>query len=238
VSQAGSSTRRSVAEPGEPGSHHRAARGSRARQGDPRVLPLLVRPKMRLTIRRPSGTGDQREMRPLGIRRAGGSSGGRVHQPTPACTRCRPTPGMPPWPTRCSSGRVSGEPSRCPQCRAGSRLRTCSRTGAACRAGPRAIRGGRGDHVHLRYHRPAQGSDAHPRQPELLGLPAALEGLREELESVWEKSAGRAIRFRVSEVTLTLEAAALSRTCSFSACTVWPTPPCSQRTVRRWPNCS
>jgi Trypsin-co-occurring domain 2 len=43
---------------------------------------------------------------------------------------------------------------------------------------------------------------------ELLGLSAALEGLREELESVWEKSAGRAIRFRVSEVTLTLEAVA------------------------------
>ena len=43
---------------------------------------------------------------------------------------------------------------------------------------------------------------------ESMGLSAALEGLREELESVWEKSAGKAIRFRVSEVTLTLEAVA------------------------------
>ena len=42
----------------------------------------------------------------------------------------------------------------------------------------------------------------------LMGLSAALEGLREELESTWEKGAGKAIRFRVSEVTLTLEAVA------------------------------
>lgn len=40
---------------------------------------------------------------------------------------------------------------------------------------------------------------------ELMGLSAALEGLREELESTWEKSAGKAIRFRVGEATLTLE---------------------------------
>jgi hypothetical protein len=40
----------------------------------------------------------------------------------------------------------------------------------------------------------------------LMGLSAALEGLREELESTWEKGAGKPIRFRVSEVTLTLEA--------------------------------
>jgi hypothetical protein len=46
------------------------------------------------------------------------------------------------------------------------------------------------------------------RSPELLGLSAALEGLREELESVWEQSADKVIRFRVSEVTLTLEAVA------------------------------
>ena len=43
---------------------------------------------------------------------------------------------------------------------------------------------------------------------ELMGLSAALEGLREDLESAWEKGAGKAIRFRVSEVTLTLEAVA------------------------------
>lgn len=43
---------------------------------------------------------------------------------------------------------------------------------------------------------------------ELMGLSAALEGLREELESVWEKGAGKAIRFRASEVTLTLQAVA------------------------------
>ena len=42
----------------------------------------------------------------------------------------------------------------------------------------------------------------------LMGLSAALEGLREELESTWERSAGKAIRFRVGEVTLTLEAVA------------------------------
>ena len=44
--------------------------------------------------------------------------------------------------------------------------------------------------------------------PELLGLSGALDGLREELESAWEKGAGKAIRFRVSEVTLTLQAVA------------------------------
>jgi len=44
--------------------------------------------------------------------------------------------------------------------------------------------------------------------PELTGLSAALEGLRAELESTWEKSAGKAIRFRIGEVTLTLEAVA------------------------------
>ena len=44
--------------------------------------------------------------------------------------------------------------------------------------------------------------------PELMGLSAALEGLRAELESAWEEGAGKAIRFRVGEVTLTLEALA------------------------------
>jgi hypothetical protein len=43
---------------------------------------------------------------------------------------------------------------------------------------------------------------------EPMGLAAALEGLREELESAWEKGADKAIRFRVGEVTLTLEAVA------------------------------
>lgn len=44
--------------------------------------------------------------------------------------------------------------------------------------------------------------------PELMGLSAALEGLREELETAWAQGAGKALRFRVSEVTLTLEAVA------------------------------
>lgn len=43
---------------------------------------------------------------------------------------------------------------------------------------------------------------------ELLGLATALDGLREELELAWEKGAGKNIRFRVSDVTLTLEAVA------------------------------
>jgi hypothetical protein len=43
---------------------------------------------------------------------------------------------------------------------------------------------------------------------ELVGLAAALEGLREDLETAWAKGAERPIRFRVSEVTLTLEAVA------------------------------
>jgi hypothetical protein len=44
--------------------------------------------------------------------------------------------------------------------------------------------------------------------PELMGLSTALEGLRDELESAWQKGAGKTIRFGVSEVTLTLEAVA------------------------------
>lgn len=39
-------------------------------------------------------------------------------------------------------------------------------------------------------------------------LSVALEGLRAELESAWAESAGRPIRFRVREVTLTVEAVA------------------------------
>lgn len=41
-----------------------------------------------------------------------------------------------------------------------------------------------------------------------MGLSSALEGLREELESAWAESAGKTVRFRVSEVTLTLNAVA------------------------------
>jgi hypothetical protein len=44
--------------------------------------------------------------------------------------------------------------------------------------------------------------------PELMGLSGALDGLREELETAWEKGAGKAIRFGVSEVTLTLQTVA------------------------------
>jgi hypothetical protein len=41
-----------------------------------------------------------------------------------------------------------------------------------------------------------------------LGLSAALEGLRGELEAAWASGQGKPVRFRVSEVTLTLEAVA------------------------------
>jgi NTP-dependent ternary system trypsin peptidase co-occuring protein len=41
-----------------------------------------------------------------------------------------------------------------------------------------------------------------------LGLSAALEALREELEAAWTSSQGSVVRFRVSEITLTLEAMA------------------------------
>lgn len=47
---------------------------------------------------------------------------------------------------------------------------------------------------------------------ELVGLAAALEGLREDLEMAWAKGADRVIRFRVSEVTLTLETVARRET--------------------------
>jgi hypothetical protein len=46
---------------------------------------------------------------------------------------------------------------------------------------------------------------------ELLGvvdLSSALEALREELEEAWEASQGRRVRFRVSDVTLTVQAVA------------------------------
>lgn len=41
-----------------------------------------------------------------------------------------------------------------------------------------------------------------------VGLAAALEALRDELESAWHASRGRSIRFRASKVTLTMEAVA------------------------------
>ncbi len=41
-----------------------------------------------------------------------------------------------------------------------------------------------------------------------LGLAAALEGLREELERAWRDGEGQRVRFRVSDVTLTVQAVA------------------------------
>jgi Trypsin-co-occurring domain 2 len=41
-----------------------------------------------------------------------------------------------------------------------------------------------------------------------VGLAAALEALREELESAWQASQDRRIRFRTSEVTVTVETVA------------------------------
>ena len=38
-----------------------------------------------------------------------------------------------------------------------------------------------------------------------IGLSMALEGLRSELEEAWSTSRGKPVRFRASEVTLTLE---------------------------------
>ena len=51
-----------------------------------------------------------------------------------------------------------------------------------------------------------------PEPSNLMGLSAALEGLREELETAWEQGAGKALRFRVSNVTLTLEVVARRET--------------------------
>jgi Trypsin-co-occurring domain 2 len=41
-----------------------------------------------------------------------------------------------------------------------------------------------------------------------VGLAAALEALRDELESAWHASQGRKVRFRTSEVTVTVETVA------------------------------
>jgi hypothetical protein len=43
---------------------------------------------------------------------------------------------------------------------------------------------------------------------ESIGLSAALEALRSELEEAWQAGQGRVVGFRVSDVTLTLQAAA------------------------------
>jgi hypothetical protein len=45
-----------------------------------------------------------------------------------------------------------------------------------------------------------------PEPSGLMGLSAALEGLREELQAAWDQGADKTLRFRVSNVTLTLEA--------------------------------
>jgi hypothetical protein len=41
-----------------------------------------------------------------------------------------------------------------------------------------------------------------------LGLSAALEALRDELESAWQTGEGRRLRFRATDVTLTVETVA------------------------------
>jgi hypothetical protein len=51
-----------------------------------------------------------------------------------------------------------------------------------------------------------------PESSDLMGLSAALDGLREELEAAWEQGAGKALRFRVSNVALTLEVVARRET--------------------------
>ena len=45
-----------------------------------------------------------------------------------------------------------------------------------------------------------------------MGLLTALEALREDLANAWEQGAGKALRFRVSGVTLTLEVVARRET--------------------------
>ena len=47
-----------------------------------------------------------------------------------------------------------------------------------------------------------------PESSSSLGLSAALEALREELEAAWKRSADSTVRFVVNNVTLTLEAVA------------------------------
>ena len=41
-----------------------------------------------------------------------------------------------------------------------------------------------------------------------LGLSTALEGLRQELEAAWSTAKGQRVRFRVSDVSLTVQAVA------------------------------
>lgn len=42
----------------------------------------------------------------------------------------------------------------------------------------------------------------------LMDLATALEGLRQELQTAWEQSSGERVRFKVSDVSLTVEAVA------------------------------
>jgi Trypsin-co-occurring domain 2 len=46
---------------------------------------------------------------------------------------------------------------------------------------------------------------AEEREPQRFALSAVLEGLRSELEDAWRSSEGRPVRFRASDVTLTVE---------------------------------
>jgi Trypsin-co-occurring domain 2 len=48
----------------------------------------------------------------------------------------------------------------------------------------------------------------HENEPKELGIAAAIEGLRSELEEAWESSRGKPVRFRVSDVTLTVQTVA------------------------------
>jgi hypothetical protein len=45
-------------------------------------------------------------------------------------------------------------------------------------------------------------------EPLGLGVASALEGLRSELEEAWASSSGKRVRFRVSDVTLTVQTVA------------------------------
>ena len=47
-----------------------------------------------------------------------------------------------------------------------------------------------------------------PDDDGLMNLATALEGLRQELQTAWEESEGERVRFRVSDVSLTVEAVA------------------------------
>ena len=55
---------------------------------------------------------------------------------------------------------------------------------------------------------PDQSPDATGGPDGFLDLSVALEGLRQALEAAWEKSQGKRVRFRVSDVSLTVQAVA------------------------------